>query len=186
MPPVTAKYSIVPNITMFRTFGCLVYIHIPAATRNKGLVDKAYRGKFLGICNKTWTYIGYIIELDRVVIGSSMVFDEDAPVNELKNHSMLEFAEETKSVKDVTYLIGMVYRNDEDNFLYTTTRIVVQKGLLVAYRAIYTKGAATQELPRPVHVRDLAKMLDLYLPTNRPIALCEERSVALDHVQAGG
>ncbi len=182
LPPVTAKYGIIPNIAMFRKFGCLVYIHIPAATRSKGFVDKAYKGKFLGICLKTWTYIGYIIELDRVVIDSSMVFDEDAPVNELKNHGMLEFDNETKSVKDFTYLIGMIYRDDEDNFLYVTTRIVIQKGLLVAYRAIFLNGAAAQELPRPEHVRDVSKMLELYLQSNRPIILCEGRPVTLDCV----
>ena len=56
---------------------------------------------------------------------------------------------------------------------------------MVAYRAMYVNGAATQELPRPVHVRDVAKILDLYFQKNRPIVMCEGRPVTMDGVQAG-
>jgi hypothetical protein len=49
MSPIQAKYGMVPSVTHFRRFGCLCYCHIPAATREKGFVDKSYKSYFLGI-----------------------------------------------------------------------------------------------------------------------------------------
>ena len=43
-----AKFGIVPNLSMFRVFGCLAYIHIPQSTRSSTFSDKAYKGYFIG------------------------------------------------------------------------------------------------------------------------------------------
>ena len=59
-------------------------------------------------------------------------------------------------------MIDMIYRDTEDNLLYVTTRVVVRGGLLVAFRALYLSGVVGQEDPRPIHVADVAKMIDLY------------------------
>ncbi len=67
MAPITAKYGIIADLRVFKIFGCICYIHIPKDKRSKGFVDKAYRGYFLSINTKTWTYKGYVIKLDQVV-----------------------------------------------------------------------------------------------------------------------
>ena len=41
MPPITAKYGIIPDLSVYKIFGCIVYVHIPKETRSKGFVDKA-------------------------------------------------------------------------------------------------------------------------------------------------
>ena len=137
MPPITAKYGIIPDLKVFKIFGCIVYVHIPKETRSKGFVDKAYRGFFLGINLKTSTYRGYVIELDKVVDDSSMIFDETM-TNQLSNNvGILEFATDSASIKDYMYMIDMIYRDTEDSLLYVTTRVVIRGGLLVAFRALY-------------------------------------------------
>ena len=103
MPPITAKYGIIPDLKVYKIFGCICYVHIPKDTRSKGFVDKAYRGFSLGINLKTSTYKGYIIELDKVVDDSSMIFDETMTYQLSNNTGILEFSPETESIKDYIY-----------------------------------------------------------------------------------
>jgi hypothetical protein len=173
MPPITAKYGIIPDLSVYKIFGCIVYVHIPKETRSKGFVDKAYRGFFLGINLKTSTYMGYVIELDKVVDDSSMIFDKTM-TNQLSNSvGILEFATDSASIKDYMYMIDMIYRDTEDNLLYVTTRVVVRGGLLVAFRALFLSGVVGQEDPRPIHVADVAKMIDLYHDSKQPIIMID-------------
>ena len=180
MPPITAKYGIIPDLKVFRIFGCIVYVHIPKETRSKGFVDKAYRGFFLGINLKTSTYKGYAIELDKVVDDSSVIFDELLKPQLSNNIGILEFAPESASIKDYLYMIDMIYRDTEDSLLYVTTRVVVRGGLLVAFRALYLSGVVGQEDPRPIHVADVAKMIDLYHDSQQPIVIINGSPTTVD------
>ena len=83
-------------------------MHIPKETRSKCFVDKAYRGFFLGINLKTSTYRGYVIELDKVVDDSSMIFDETMTNQLSTNVGILEFAADSASIKDYIYMIDMI------------------------------------------------------------------------------
>ena len=60
---------------------------------------------------KTSTYKGYVIELDKVVDDSSMIFDELLKPQLSNNIGILEFAPESASIKDYLYMIDMIYRN---------------------------------------------------------------------------
>ena len=48
MSPLQCKYGIIPDVTLFRIFGCLCYVHIPEQLRT-GLAEKAYKGWFVGL-----------------------------------------------------------------------------------------------------------------------------------------
>ena len=49
MSPYQARYGKVPDVSVFRTFGCVAYIRIDQSLRDKTLVDKAYKGYFIGL-----------------------------------------------------------------------------------------------------------------------------------------
>ena len=130
MSPVQAKYGLVPEVSRFKKFG---WMTIPEQTRAKsGFIHKAYRCYFLGIDNTTQSYIVWIIDLHEVKISSDVIFDEYNNKQSKPRSDVLEVAEESKNVKDFEYLIGMVYKDDENRLLYVTTRIAVDKGLIVA------------------------------------------------------
>jgi hypothetical protein len=102
--PLQAKYGVVPSVARYKTFGCLAYAHIPAETREKGFVDKAYKFYYVGIDPKTNFHQVYIIELDLVKTSSHVLFDE---VTVLERAVALELTIDPvpKSVKDFYYLV---------------------------------------------------------------------------------
>ena len=100
-----------------------------------------------------------------------MIFDETLKPQLSANIGILEFSPESTSIKDYLYMIDRVYRDTEDNLLYVTTRVIVRGGLLVAFRALYLSGVVGQEDPRPIHVVDVAKMIDLYHDSHQPIVM---------------
>ena len=65
MSPLEAKYGLVPDISIFRVFGCVTYVHIADAQRT-GVADKAYKGHFVRF---KWPlldrYLVYIPAIDK-------------------------------------------------------------------------------------------------------------------------
>ncbi len=124
MSPIQARYCLVPDVSRLRRFGCIYYCNIPAETRDKGFVDKAYRCYFLGIDVTTQSYICWVIDTNQVKISAHVVFDEVTPLKKPSNLT-LQVASESRNPKDFEYLVGMVYSDDEDHLLYVSSRIAV-------------------------------------------------------------
>ena len=72
---------------------------------------------------------------------------------------------QTKNIKDFGYLIGMVYRDDENALLYVSSRLAVQKGDIVAFRCTYFNNVVGKEEPHPIHVADVELMTKLFYIT---------------------
>ena len=125
MSPIEAKYGVVPDVRRFRTFGCVCYIHVPKERRAKGFIEKAYRAYFLGFDVKQKAYKAWIIDLNEAVTTAHLAFDEITQIQKQVNATILEYAPESKNVKDFKYLEGLLYRDDEDELLYVSTRVVV-------------------------------------------------------------
>ena len=64
--------------------------------------------------------------------------------------------------KDPAYLqfsVGSKHLDDEDDLVYETTRVVVLKGFIVAYRRLVTSGDSKPcEEAAPIYVSDVARM----------------------------
>jgi hypothetical protein len=171
MSPTQAKFGVIPNVKRFKKFGCVAYIHIPSSTREKGFVDKTYKGYFVGLDLMTSSYKIYVIELDQIKISASVIFDE---VTVIQRQIAAEFLidPEPRPINDFNYLIGMVYCDDEDGMKYVTTRVVKQRGIIVSYRAPYSHdGAVGSEETRPVHVADAALLVAKYQTEHPPVVL---------------
>ena len=68
----------------------------------------------------------------------NVLFDEAQTVTLQLTNVTVPVAPVRKNIKDFIYLIGMVYRDDEDKLLYVTKRVVVQRGDIVCYRCVFT------------------------------------------------
>ena len=166
--PIQARYGLIPDVSRLRRFGCICYCHIPAETRDKGFVDKAYKCYFLGVHHATQAYIVWVIDLNVERVSPNVLFDEVTPIKIQLSSLTVPVAPERRNLKDFTYLIGLVYRDDEDKLLYVTKRVVVQRGDIVAFRCVYLHNVVGQEEPRPIHVADVECMLNAYLIDNTP------------------
>ncbi len=61
------------------------------------------------------------------------MFDEVTPLKVQPSNLMLTVAAESRNPKDYEYLIGLVYRDDEDNLLYMSSRLAVQQTYIVVF-----------------------------------------------------
>jgi hypothetical protein len=101
-------------------------------------------------------------------ISAHVLFDEVTQIRVQISNFNVPVALERRNIKEYTYLIGMIYRDDEDKLLYVTKRVVVQRGDIVCYRCVFTHNVIGQEEPRPIHVADVERMLRVYLLDNPP------------------
>ena len=169
MSPIQAKYNIIPDVSHFRKFGCKCYVHVPRETREKGFVDKAEAAYFLGIDMTTQSYITWIISLNEERISANVLFDELAPITLQTTTPTLTIQSTSKNIKDFLYLVGMMYRDNENRLMYVTTRVIDQKGFIVAYRSAHMGNYIAKEEPNPIHVADVEDMLHQYLLDGKPM-----------------
>lgn len=179
MSPCEAKYGLVPDVSKFRKWGCICYSNIPASTRPKGFIEKSYKAYFLGFDTPTSAYEIWVIDHSEVKISNDVVFDELVNLKkQISNPVVLEIDTSRRNIADYKYLIGMVYRDDEDSLLYATTRVRISKGVIVADRAPVVNGVTGREEARPIHVADVERMLELHLnhPATTPMVILSDGS----------
>jgi hypothetical protein len=98
-----------------------------------------------------------------------VLFDEMAVTKIQPKNSILEVDPTSRNVNDYIYFVGMMYRDDENRLMYVTTRVVVQKGDIVAYRAAHMGNYIAHEESNPIHVADVEKMLRIFLLDSQPM-----------------
>ena len=160
--PYEAKYGVVPDVSRWKIFGCICYAHIPDELRPKGFVDKAYKAYFLGFSETCTGAIVYDIVGDRVMTSSHVTFDEVTVLTRDYGET-LDVLPDTATVEDYKYLEGQVFRDDDSEVLYVTTRVAVQRKYVVAFVALVSQeGLVGQEEMQPIHAPDVARMLKMY------------------------
>ena len=124
MAPYEAKYGVSPDVGEIKT--CVCYVHIPTIL--------SYCGYFLAVHEPTGSALIYFIELDSVGKSVHVIFDE---VSELKRDvtQTLEIQEERRVTGDFEYLVGMLYRDDDDGLLYVTQSVTTQSSFIIAWVA---------------------------------------------------
>jgi hypothetical protein len=81
-------------------------------------IDKAYKCYFIGFDMTTQSYIVWAIDLNEERISANVVFDENKrPDKQKRSDSILEIHTERKDESDFVYVIGIVYRDEEDVLL---------------------------------------------------------------------
>ena len=166
MSPFEAKYGLIPDVSYFRVFGCVAYVHIPEQLRTSTFAEKAYKGYFTGLKVPEFDrYRVYVPALDKVVESAHVLFDEYFPLVR-KDEELLIVDPERKTVDDFKYLDGLLYVDNESGIQYVTTNVRVQMGYIVAPRAPITDRSRGSEEPTPFHAKDVELMLIEYLKLN--------------------
>jgi hypothetical protein len=82
-------------------------------------------------------------ELDKIIVSVHVVFNEVIPdliadyLSELEKLK-IDVAPDSQRLENYDYLVGTHHIDDEDGLVYETTRVVVRKGFIVAYRRLVT------------------------------------------------
>jgi hypothetical protein len=99
----------------------------------------------------------------REIISTDCEFDEHLPLREeayyaKRDDIMVPMSTEARQLHDFKYLIGTLHLDDENGLLYRCTRVVVRKGVIIAYRALELANGRTQEDKIPIHIADIVRM----------------------------
>ena len=170
MAPITAAFNINADLSNEHIFGCICYFIVPPETREKGFVDKANKGIYLGHrAHGSPGYTIFHIALNKIIFSSDVTFDE----SDVHDRSKVAAAEEADGLfvdavsrhpDDFKWLEGMAYK--DDNQLYLTTRVLAQQGWVVAYRALAVDNNVGVEETRPLHAADVEKLVKIYTSFN--------------------
>ncbi len=145
-------------------YGCKCYALKPIAERRKDFDDKAYSGFLVGYAQQNTGYMIFIPSLDKIIVSVHVVFNEIIPDPTAEYFSELEqlkieVASNPQDPSHYDFLVGTKHIDDEDGLVYETTRVVVRKGFIVAFRRLVTSaGAQPREEATPIHVADVARM----------------------------
>jgi hypothetical protein len=128
-----------PDLKWLRIWGCKYYVPKPSAERRKDCDDEAYSGFLVGYAQKNTGYMLFVPEFDKLIVSVHVVFNEVVPdptYDNFSEHEKLksEVAPDSQRLVDYDYLVGTHLIDDEDGLVYETTRVVVRKGFIVAYR----------------------------------------------------
>ena len=163
MSPYEVIFGTAPDLKWFRIWGCKCYALKPAAERRKDFDDKAYSGFLVGYAQQNTGYMIFVPVLDKIIVSVHVVFNEVIPdptadyFSELEQLK-IEVASDSKDPSDF-HLVGTHHIDDEDGLVYSTTRVVVRKGFIVAYRKLVTQGEPQpREEATPIHVADVVRM----------------------------
>lgn len=66
-----------PLVKHLKVFGCICYVHVPAARRHK-LEEKAEKDIFMGYGTKSKGYRVYNLDYKKPIISHDVQFDENA------------------------------------------------------------------------------------------------------------
>jgi hypothetical protein len=90
--PKEAFIGVKPEVSHFRMFGCLVYIHVPVEKRTK-LEPSSRKGLFVGYNETSKAYKVYIPEQRKIVVSKDVKFEEDF-ASKKSSHEPLPTAED--------------------------------------------------------------------------------------------
>ena len=155
----------VPSIRHLRRWGCKCYKHIPKATQAKDFLPKCHIGYLVGYTEEN-SYLIWLPEKRKTITAISVVFDERIPDHKESYWAALAQSPQdnipTGDVEDYKYLVGKQYIDPDYGCKFETTRVVVERGLIVSYRVpVKLDGTKNSiEEPNPMHVKDVVQMLN--------------------------
>jgi hypothetical protein len=164
MSPHEVIFGTAPDLKWLRIWGCKCYALKPIADRRKDFDDKAYSGFLVGYAQENTGYLIFIPSLDKIIVSVHVVFNEVIPDPTAEYFSELEklkieVASNPQDPSHYDFLVGTKHIDDEDGLVYQTTRVVVRKGFIVAFRRLATSaGVQPREESTPIHIADVARM----------------------------
>ena len=113
-------------------------------------------------------YLIFVPALDKVVESAHVLFDEVTQVTR-KTDELLVVDPARREKRDFYWLVNMAYRDDENGILFVTTRVAVNRGFIVAYRAPVVDGRMGKEETTPIHAKDVERMVQKHWEVATPL-----------------
>jgi hypothetical protein len=183
MTPYECLHNVAPDLKWLRIWGCKCYALKPIAERKKDFDDKAYSGFLVGYAEENTGYLVFVPELNKVIVSVHVVFNEIIPDSTSDYFAELDrlkidVASEEKDPASYSHLVGTHHLDDEDGLVYETTRVVVRKGYIVAFRRLVTDSELKpREEATPIHIADIVRMtMDLRPPPSADSVLHAPRT----------
>ncbi len=129
----------ISDLSLLRVWGCNTYLKIPKTYLQKDRKEKCASGYLKGYSiDGVMGYKIYIPELKEVVIGVNCLFKEVIPTYTEEyfaelNKIKIETVEDSSTVSNFEYLVGVRYIDDESLLEFETTRVMTHKGLIVGF-----------------------------------------------------
>ena len=165
------------DTSLYKSFGCRAFAHIPKQTRRKNHNARAHQGMFVGL-DRT-SYPGYMIyspELHTVYVTGDATFQQllryDGSLSKYNAYDTNKKREElpVESVERYKYLVGTSHVDPDNGLLYKVTKIEEkhyrgQGTYIVAYRAqVLSDGRISTKCDTDAyHVRDIEEYYNTYM-----------------------
>jgi hypothetical protein len=156
--------GVTPSLSRLRRWGCKAYVLKPRADRRKDWDDKALIGYFMGYSTEKAGYQVFLPADSKVVTSVHVLFDEAIPergddyFKEFDEATSVNVDPEAQKLEDFQHLVGKPHM--DEGLLYKTTRVVVRKGFIIAFRSLVTAGREQIEDKTPIHVADVKLMTE--------------------------
>ena len=170
--PYEKYYGEQPNLNYIRVFGSLGYCHIPLQLRNKSHAPIRSEGVLVGYSeDHSRCYILYVPSLNVFLTTDKVEFFEHGEINEIRKSELLNKVNENTpaaaksgNLEDYKYLINTLHHDWDDQQLFKTTKVVVDKNnIIVAFRkACQANGKTIGATDGPIFVGDIVKYTAVY------------------------
>ena len=141
---------------------------IPKTYLRKDWREKCVSGYMMGYSvDGVMGYKIYIPDVKEIVIGVNCLFNEVIPTYTEEyfaelNKIKIETLQDSSTVENFEYLVGVRYVDDESLLEFETTRVTTHKGLIVGFRApVLRSGERGVEEKSPIHIADIVRMLGM-------------------------
>jgi len=172
----------VPSLKRLRVWGCKAYMLVPGNSRRKDWEDKAWTGYFVGYSESKAGWTVYLPEQEKEETSVHVLFDEKIPSRPEEYFAEIDqlrvkVSPEERTLEEFGWLKDTYHM--DSGLLYKTNRVVIRKGVIVAYRSLVTAGRSGVEDKVPIHVADVVEMThELLKKTGGDVTLRESEEVA--------
>lgn len=115
MTPYGAWYAKKPNVTHFRVFGCLAYLHL-AGQNKKKLDPKSESFVFVGYSEHSKSYKLYNPCINSIIVLRDLIFYEGGAYGHQKNH-----VEKSKFIMNGGILVDIDHEKPYNNLIFNAT-----------------------------------------------------------------
>ena len=133
------------------------------ADRRKDWQEEANTSYFIVYSEDIKGWGVHIPSTESVVFSDHVLFDEKIPNRQTdyireKDEMAVKFAPDEKRLEKYQYLVNTYHIDDKEELLYRVNRVVVRKGVIVAYQSPVTAGMVGVEDKTPIHIADVERM----------------------------
>jgi hypothetical protein len=165
MSPFEFNTGQTPSLEHLKVWFCKCYVSVPRNRLRANYSERSWAGFFLHYEDD-----GYAVlcpdRAIRTILSTNVTFDEMIPgrIHQYWNRLStflysVKKSDMSQNLRDYFYLKKTRHVDDEDGLMYEVTRVVIERGIICAYRAlILADDSLAKENTTPIHIYDIVQM----------------------------